>query len=320
MGLAALLPTPHDASAPPAFLPADIDAVIHDFRTALAGSSFAPDAFAPYEDFLRTFLAPTTAPTLDTLARYPDVRDLVLARPDPRSLTAGPAAIILVAIANPTNDALTRDAAASTLRDAVRKIPGATVTGMAVVGHDVEHAVRQDLPRFLIAASIAVVAILLLCLRSIKYTLLSLIPLVFGGLVLLAVMAITRERLNLANTMAVPLLLGIGVDYGIFLVVLAQQSERNGESREQVAGRFKASFHAIAHTALTSFIGFGTLVVTTTPAVQSLGRVIAIGVFASLVGALAFLAPLLLVLVPRQGHQARHAAPSAAGPSSGRPV
>jgi predicted RND superfamily exporter protein len=298
MGLASLLPDPARA-ANHRQLP--IDKILADFKEAVQESGFAPAAFAGYEEFLRAFLSPKSGPTLETLDRYPDVRDLVLARGSP------PAAITIVSIANTENDAHVRDGATRTLREAVQGIPGAVVTGMAVVGHDVEHAVRIDLPRFMIAATLAVVVLLLLCLRSIKYTLLSLIPLLFGGVCLLAAMGVMGERLNLANTMAVPLLLGIGVDYGIFLAVLAQQAEKQGEGRAQLAERFKASFHAIAHTAITSFIGFGTLVVTSTPAVQSLGRVIAIGVGASLVGAFLLLAPLLLMLAEGSGAgRARH--------------
>jgi len=300
MSLASLLPDPARSAAPPRL---DVDRIIQEFRGAVDQSGFAPAAFAPYEDFLRTFLTPgasaTPPPTIATLDRYPAVRDLLLAR-NREGESHDPAAITLVSIANPTNDARIRDAAASTLRESVAHIPGAVVTGMALVGHDVEHAVRTDLPRFMIAATASVVLLLLLCLRSIKYTLLSLIPLAFGGACLLAAMGAMGEKLNLANTMAVPLLLGIGVDYGIFLAVLAQQAEKNNEARAQLVDRFKASFHAIAHTAITSFVGFGTLVVTSTPAVQSLGRVIAIGVAACLVGAFLLLAPLLLLLAQRR--------------------
>jgi len=312
-GLASLLPDPARAATSTSF---DIDQTIAAFRAAVASSSFTSEAFADFETFLRRFLAPQSPPTIATLNNYPDLRDLVLARnSDPRTK---PAAITLVSIHNPTNDARTRDAAAATLRDAIADIPGAVVTGMAVVGHDVEHAVRHDLPRFMLAATAAVVALLLLCLRSLKYTLLSLIPLLFGGAVLLAVMAMTDERLNLANAMAVPLLLGIGVDYGIFLAVLAQKSEHANETRAQLVTRFKASFHAIAHTAVTSFIGFGTLILTTTPAVQSLGRVVAIGVAACLAGAFLLLAPLLLILAGRRSkHPASpdHPLPNHAAPA-----
>lgn len=290
-GLAQLIPDPR--REPPAF---DVPRVLADFDAAAEQSDFEPEAFAPYRDFLRTLLATTVAPKLESLRAYPSLAGMVLARGD-----GAPAAVTLVTLDHRLEDAAQRDRAVENLRAALKNVPGATVTGMSVVGHDVEHAVRRDLPVFFWVAMVAIVALLLACLRSVKYTLLTMLPLIFGACVLLGLMALRGERLNLANAMSLPLLLGIGVDYGVFLATLAQRSERAGESREELLARFEASFHAIAHTAITSVIGFGTLTLTTTPAVQSLGRVVAWGVAACAAGAFLLLAPVLLLMRPARG-------------------
>jgi predicted exporter len=289
-GLAQLVPDPR--RDPPRF---DVDRVIEDFDAAVEASAFDPAAFDGYRQFLRTLLSPEAAPTLGTLREYPEVADMVLAAGD-----GPPAAVTLVTLGKSSRDAAERDAAVGVLRGALEGVEGATVTGMGVVGHDVEHAVRKDLPVFFLVSLAAVVGLLLVCLRSVKYTLLSMLPLVFGGCVVVGAMSWTGERVNLANAMALPLLLGIGVDYGVFLAVLAQRSARAGETRGELLDRFTASFHAISHTAITSFVGFGTLVLTTTPAIQSLGKVVAWGVAACAAGAFLFLAPVLLLMQPQR--------------------
>jgi len=153
--------------------------------------------------------------------------------------------------------------------------------------------VRSDLPIIILIASVAVLLILIPSLRSARDAAMACIPVVFGLLILMGYMALANEHLNLANTVAVPLLIGVGIDYGIFLVSMAQQARANGEDREGVLRRFAASFHAILLTALTSIIGFGSLAFTSTPAIASMGRVVAIGIAACVAGALLLLAPLL---------------------------
>jgi predicted RND superfamily exporter protein len=310
MGLPTILPDPTAApTRKQALAKLDAERILADFDAAVAESSFDPSAFTQFKDFLRSLLTSAPAPTLDTLAKYPDLRTMLTS-------SSGLEAITIVTAGSPhphpvedehgitpqgAHDARVRDAQVETIRGALASIPGATLTGLTVIGYDVEHAVRHDLPIIIAAAAAAVFALLLLSLRSLKDAALACIPVVFGIAVLLGYMSIAGERLNLANTVAVPLLIGVGVDYGIFHVAMARQARHEG--REGILRRFAASTHAILLTATTSIIGFGSLAFTSTPAVQSMGRVVAIGIAACVAGALLLLAPVLAhrAKEPRRG-------------------
>jgi predicted RND superfamily exporter protein len=89
---------------------------------------------------------------------------------------------------------------------------------------------------------------------------------------------------------------GIGVDYGIFMAGLARICRREGLGTKPLLDRMAASGHAVLMTSGTTVIGFGTLVTSSTPAIQSLGRLVAIGVSGSVVGTLFLLVPLLYVI------------------------
>jgi predicted RND superfamily exporter protein len=298
-GLPALLPDPRIADGRTQKLAGiDVGRVLADFDGAVAQSSFDPAAFGPYKDFLRQLLTNAASPTLESLAKYPAAAAMLLSRNSAR-----PAAMTLVTFGHSLQDARARDAAVEGVRGALANIPGVTLTGLTVVGYDIEHAVRKDLPVIIGVASVAVILILIPALRSLRDGCLACIPVLFGILVLLGYMGATGERLNLANTVAVPLLIGVGIDYGIFLVTMAQQSRREG--REGLLRRFAASFHAILLTSMTSIIGFGSLAFTSTPAIQSMGRVVALGIAACVVGALLFLAPLLVSLAPSAADEPR---------------
>ncbi len=292
-GLSLLLPDPGLQASSRRF---DVARVLEDFDAAVDASSFDPAAFADYKGFLRVLLGEVESPGLATLTAYPQVASMVLAR-------EGHASITLVQRSRGIADAVERDRAVETLRAALRDIPGVTLTGMGVVGYDVERAVRRDLPIFIGLAGVAVVVVLLASFRSLRWALLALVPLACGAVWLLAIMAVRGERFNLANTVGLPLLMGVGVDYGIFLTSMAQQSRKAGEGTQGLVQRFGASFHAIVHTGFVTFIGFATLSFTSTPAVQSLGRVIATGVVACVLAAFIVLAPVLLLLASRKRSQ-----------------
>jgi len=291
-GLPAILADPSQARARTADIAAiDSDRVIADFDAATNDSIFDPAAFSQYKDFLRRLLTGSSAPTIETLSRYPDLYNMLVAPAD----DGRRASVTLITLARDEQDARARDATVTAIRYALKPIPQATLTGLGVVGYDVEHSVRRDLPLVVSLASIAVIGLLLFSFRSLRDAGLALIPVVFGVLCLLGYMSLAGERFNLANTVAMPLLIGVGVDYGIFLVSMARQARLAGEGSEGTMSRFAASLHAVLLSATTNVIGFGSLAFTSTPAVQSLGRVISVGILACVAGTILMLAPILVL-------------------------
>jgi hypothetical protein len=100
------------------------------------------------------------------------------------------------------------------------------------------------------------------------------------------------------NLIGFPLLIGIGIDDGIFVVFLALQGRRNSVDREALLTRYRSVCHAMMVTTATTALAFGSLVFTSTPAIQSLGVVTAVGVLGCLISTVAVLLPVLLLLYP----------------------
>jgi uncharacterized protein len=86
---------------------------------------------------------------------------------------------------------------------------------------------------------------------------------------------------------------GLGVDYGILLVGTARSAERSGRGREGLLAALTSSCHAIVIAAATTALSFGSLAFTSTPAMRSLGLLLAVGITACLVATLFALLPLL---------------------------
>ena len=132
---------------------------------------------------------------------------------------------------------------------------------------------------------VAIIILLALVLRSVHDVLMTLAPLVLSGLLTLATCVLLGLRLNFANVIALPLLLGIGVAFNIYFVVAWRHGQRC----------FLASSltRAVIFSAATTASGFGTLWLSIHPGTASMGELLMISLGWVLATTL-FLSPALL--------------------------
>jgi predicted RND superfamily exporter protein len=120
--------------------------------------------------------------------------------------------------------------------------------------------------------------------RDLRLWLIQVITLLFGIGAMIATMKLLHIHLNLLNVLSFRLVLAIGVDYGIY-VVLVWQKTRDVE--HDLAGVVKPVLLA----GLTALSGFGSLALARNPALTGLGIASAIGIFWSLVATIFFTLP-----------------------------
>src|SRR5207302_5563708 len=100
----------------------------------------------------------------------------------------------------------------------------------------------------------------------------SLSILFISGLCLLAVMRIAGWSWNLLNLMALPLILGTGVDYSIFMQLALRRHQGDLTMAYRSVGR------ALLLCGGTATAGFGSLAFSTNAGMGSLGQVCAVGI------------------------------------------
>jgi predicted RND superfamily exporter protein len=127
-----------------------------------------------------------------------------------------------------------------------------------------------------ILSALAVFLLVLWDQRSLRGLAIALTPVVCGAGWTALLMALTSFSLNYANILALPILIGTGVDYGVHL---AHRSRQEGSIwvAAQTTGR------AIALSGLTTLIGFGSLTVGDHWGVRSLGLLLVAGIASSLI-------------------------------------
>jgi predicted exporter len=164
--------------------------------------------------------------------------------------------------------------------------PGFALTGFDVVASELSSRVRKDF-RGVTALAIGVVVLLVLIgSRSFVGTALSLVPVAIAFVWLLAGMQLRGMPFNVLNVVLLPMLVGLGVDYGIHLVFDARESG-------DVVRSTRAVMLPMLVSAVTTIAGFGSLMGVSNPGVESMGELSAAGIGFALIATIVVLAPLL---------------------------
>lgn len=144
-------------------------------------------------------------------------------------------------------------------------------------------------PLYLVLGYLAMVVTIaaILDFRNLRDAALALVPPAAGMGMMFGVMALLKTDLNAANLIVLPLILGIGVDNGVY-VLHDFRSQKKGYTIDV------STANAICMTSLTTMIGFGSMMVASHRGIYSVGLVLTIGVgcclFVSLIALPALLA------------------------------
>jgi hopanoid biosynthesis associated RND transporter like protein HpnN len=147
-------------------------------------------------------------------------------------------------------------------------------TDLPVMYWESMKAVIDSFQEAIIIALVAIALLLLFIRRSIVDTLLVMTPLVLAGLFTMATTVFTGTPINFANIIALPLLMGLGVDNGIHMVEKLHHSlseEQNIYQSSTARGMF--------YGALTTISSFAGLAFSPHQGISSMGLVITIGIF-----------------------------------------
>ncbi len=294
IGMHRLLPDPRGIARVRALLAGvDANTLLKNFDAAVAASAFEPSAYAGYRSFVGKMLAGGEPPTMADLQQYPSIAQRLLpvaTRPGAEESET----LLVVRLTHPLRDRDRRAEVVAVLRAALAPVPQATLAGLAAVSAELDDATKQGLPQS-VAISVSLVLIwLAIVFRRPLDVMMALVPLVFAGSFTVLFMMAVGARFNPINSIAIPLLDGIAVDAGVFLVSIAREARREGLGRSGLVERLRPTMHAVLLASATTVTGFASLCVTHTPAIRSLGFVAAIGITASFCGAAGVLVPWLL--------------------------
>jgi hopanoid biosynthesis associated RND transporter like protein HpnN len=189
------------------------------------------------------------------------------------------------------------------------------VTGNPLQAHEASQEMRASFMQAAIYSLLVICGVLMLEFRNFRDVLLAALPLAFAMLQTFGLLGLIGLPLNPANLIALPLILGLGVDFGIHII--HEYREQTGPYR--ISG---GTAVAVLVDSLTTIVGYGALMVASHQGLQSLGRVLTIGVTMCLFSSLILL-PALLALItrnrvaPATNESVDHLAATEANPAGG---
>lgn len=172
------------------------------------------------------------------------------------------------------------------------------VSGLAVNINVHETMIITGFRRAAALAAVLIFIVIVVQLRSLRDAALALIPTALGWLWMLGVMAIIGLHFNVANIVAMPLVIGIGTAFGVHLMHRYQESARVHGGVARLDDLVRSTGGAVVLSALTTIASFAALMLGEYGGMSTLGLAMVLGITACLVASLIVL-PALLALLGR---------------------
>jgi hypothetical protein len=163
-----------------------------------------------------------------------------------------------------------------------------------VIFADIIDAIESDGPRVTVVAAIGLVVMVLLTVGLNRRAVAVLIATIAGSLLMVAVCALLQLKVNFLDFVALPITLGLGIDYAINVA-----HRQDSDALHDPISTLRTSGSAVFVCSLTTMIGYGSLLVSENLAIRGFGAASLIGEVACVLTALV-LVPALLVVGQRR--------------------
>lgn len=165
------------------------------------------------------------------------------------------------------------------------------LTGIAPQLYDSTKSIRGAFTECTILALILVVAIVFLDLRKVRQTILTVSVLLLGLPMLACVMGVLGLNWNFANFFAMPILIGAGHEYGVFMTHRYRETLHNPR---RIWRFWDVSERALFMCAFVTCSAFGFLALGRDRGIASLGLVMTLGIACIYLSAILVIRPILL--------------------------
>ena len=169
-------------------------------------------------------------------------------------------------------------------------------SGEKAILADLIRAIQYDAPRLMLASLVGIFLLIFFTSRNLKSSAVILGGLLVGILVMIGIQATLPIRINFFNFIAIPLTMGIGVDYGLNIYLRLKR-----EGMEHVDAVLSQTGSAVILCSLTTIISYVTLIIADSQVLASFGKLAIIGEITCIAAAIFFVPALGLVLSRHKG-------------------
>jgi len=180
-----------------------------------------------------------------------------------------------------------------------------TVTGGIAMQEAMREQTFQSLKIVFPLAAVSVALVLFLFHRTLKGLIIGFMPLGYAILLTFGVLGIIQPELTILSIAVVALLLGLGVDYSIYLANRFAEEHTVEDKVERVERTLGHTGKAVFMCAFTTIIGFGSLMTSNMPPMVTFGFGCALGIMFAFISA-TILVPCLCLVLKFEKHETHH--------------
>ncbi len=158
----------------------------------------------------------------------------------------------------------------------------------SLVAADMLKLLQAEAPWMIAATFLIVMLLMYVNFQNVRWAGLALIPLVVGVLWMILAMVVFGLKLNFYNLVVLPAILGIGNDAGVHMVHRYRE-----EGYQSIWTVLRSTGEHVTMGTLTTMIGFGGLLLSFHPGLNSMGTLAVVGLCTTLLAAVVFLPALL---------------------------
>ena len=158
----------------------------------------------------------------------------------------------------------------------------------SIVAASMLDLMRTESPYMVAATFIMIMLFMLYTFRSVKWSIIAMLPLVVGLLWLFGLMMIFDLQFNFYNLVVLPAILGIGEDSGVHLAHRYRE-----EGKNSMWAVLSSTGQHITMGSVTTMLGFSGLLFVSHPGLRSLGEMAVLGIGMTLLTSLTFLPALI---------------------------
>lgn len=255
------------------------NSILQGLQQESNGLGFAEDAFQPFKEGLFAFTPAITLADLEKAGLKNMTESFLLQEPK---------RVSVLTLVSDTPEV--RRVFAEQESSGLSRVKLVSPTGFR---EELSAIIFHDFISYVAAAFVLIIAMLLLLFRNVRKAGFALIPVLTGMILMTGAMGALGLSFNIFNIVAAVLVIGLGVDFGIFMVYRVTE------------GHDRSTDVSVLLGGLTTVAGIGMLVLARHPALHSIGTTVLLGLAGAVPSALLVI-PALHYLVPETSIGARH--------------
>jgi len=177
-----------------------------------------------------------------------------------------------------------------------------TITGFSAIDRATFNIIIDDFIKITVVSMIGIAIIVLLTFKSLIKGMLPMVIVMNALIWTMGIVGYLGLTITVVSMVSAAMIMGLGIDFGIHQVHSYFEERKKNNPKKSLNNVMEELLRAMFGASLTTIAGFLALLFGVLPAMKTLGIILAIGIFSTLIGAI-FLLPVLIYYLDSRGEK-----------------